>query len=384
LRYAVFNRATALVFFRIIAIFFRVVTVESALARCRSWRRERLRTARRPLPSGGLVFVVRLSRRSLFRASGGASLSLLGSLGVGVGTARPVAARPAAAYVPPSRRFDLTRPSYDLFRGVRLHNVSVQQSFAFDQVNRVMYTVQRRDGSTSASGDLCITRLNFNGTKLGYMYLNGFGHGVAMGAEGTGSGTYLWTETRARSNGYGAAIARFRFTNGRTISPGSSGVRVFDIGRTGIVPTIDPINNRLCLRYTQDGAKHYAVHSLERAGSGDFDAPLARFRQPALDTLSDTFQGYALYGRYVYCFTGTSYEGGGGAVTSQVTAVNVNTGRVVQGPVLTRAGAALTHREPEGLAIYRTAAGATRLFLGFASGDIGDRRSNIFYKDVLV
>ncbi len=41
-------------------------------------------------------------------------------------------------------------------------------------------------------------------------------------------------------------------------------------------------------------------------------------------------------------------------------------------------------REPEGLAIYRTAAGEARLFIGFATGVEGDRRSSIFYKNALV
>lgn len=59
-------------------------------------------------------------------------------------------------------------------------------------------------------------------------------------------------------------------------------------------------------------------------------------------------------------------------------------GDVVQGPTLTKAGSSLSFREPEGLAIYQTDAGETRLFLGFASGESGDRRSNMFYKNALV
>ncbi|WP_423832557.1 hypothetical protein [Streptomyces manipurensis] len=55
-----------------------------------------------------------------------------------------------------------------------------------------------------------------------------------------------------------------------------------------------------------------------------------------------------------------------------------------QGPVLTKAGSTLHHREPEGLAIYRTDGGEPRLFIGFATGQEGDRRSSIFYKNALV
>lgn len=55
-----------------------------------------------------------------------------------------------------------------------------------------------------------------------------------------------------------------------------------------------------------------------------------------------------------------------------------------QGPVLTKAGSTLHHRGPEGLAIYRTDAGEARLFIGFATGVEGDRRSSVFYKEALV
>jgi hypothetical protein len=74
----------------------------------------------------------------------------------------------------------------------------------------------------------------------------------------------------------------------------------------------------------------------------------------------------------------------GSVVNSEVTSVNMNTGAVVQGPTLTKAGSTLSFREPEGLAIYKTVAGEVRLFLGFASGKAGDRRSNLFYKNVLI
>jgi hypothetical protein len=52
--------------------------------------------------------------------------------------------------------------------------------------------------------------------------------------------------------------------------------------------------------------------------------------------------------------------------------------------VRTNAGGSLDYREPEGMAVYRTVAGETRLFLGFASGASGARKANIFYKNVLV
>ncbi|MER6978410.1 hypothetical protein ABT317_15690 [Streptomyces carpinensis] len=83
--------------------------------------------------------------------------------------------------------------------------------------------------------------------------------------------------------------------------------------------------------------------------------------------------------------TGNAYSSSDPAPgNTYVTSINVNTGAIAQGPTLAKAGSTLTCREPEGLAVYRTDAGESRLFLGFASGVEGDRRSSIFYMSALV
>ena len=292
----------------------------------------------------------------------------------------------AAATVPSSKRFDLTQPSYDLFRSKALHDVTVQQGFAFDNVNHRLFVSQLRYGSAATSGDLVITELDFAGKQLGYMYLTGFGHGIAFGAQAVGSSTYLWTETDADSGGYGQKLSRFKFTSGTTLSKTSSALTVFTpvSAATQHTCSIDPVTNHLIVRYQMTDGKHIAVYDLAAATAGNFSAPLAHFRQPALDSLSSTFQGYTAYGEYLYVLTGTSYSESDGVVNSQVTSINLNTGTVEQGPILSKAGSTLSYREPEGLAIYKTLAGEIRLFLGFASGNAGDRRSNIFYKNALV
>ncbi|WP_251056105.1 teichoic acid biosynthesis protein C [Streptomyces sp. ISL-94] len=304
----------------------------------------------------------------------------LAALGLGLGAA------PASAAVPVSKRFDLTQPSYDLFRGKTLRDDTVQQSFAFDNVNRRLFLAQRRNGTAETAGDLCITQLDFAGNQLGYMYLTGFGHGVAFGAQGVGTSTYLWTEVDANGNGYGGRLARFRFTNGVTLTNTSSALTKFKpvAAATEHTCAIDPVHNRLVVRYHLNGAKHIALYGLTAAANGDFSSPLADFAQPTLGSRSSTFQGYTAYGSYLYLLTGTSYEANGNVVDSEITSVNLNTGAISQGPVLTNAGSTLTFREPEGLAVYQTADGESRLFLGFASGAAGDRRSNLFYKNVLV
>ncbi|GHC39391.1 phage baseplate protein [Streptomyces cinnamoneus] len=323
-----------------------------------------------------------LSRRSLLRAGSGLGLAALG-----LGTA----AHPASAAVPASQRFDLTQASTDLYRGKPLHDVTVQQGFAFDNVNRRLFVAQRRNGSAESAGDLCVTQLDFAGNYVGSMHLTGFGHGVAFGAQGVGSSTYLWTEVDS-DGGYGRRLARFKFSSGTTLSSTSSALVKYTPVAAASEHTcsIDPVNNRLVVRYHLSDGKHIAVYDLAAATNGDFSHPLADFKQPTLPTLSPKFQGYAAYGQYLYVMTGDDYEtngkdaDGNWIVDSEITSIDMNTGTIKQGPVLTKAGSTLDFREPEGLAVYQTVAGDVRLFLGFASGDPGDRRSNLFYKDVLV
>ncbi|KKZ67142.1 hypothetical protein EMCG_07164 [[Emmonsia] crescens] len=259
----------------------------------------------------------------------------------------------ALAAIPTTKRFDLAKPSYDLFRGKNTHENRVQQSFAFDNINRRLFVAQLQDGKSDTSGDLCITQLDFSGKYIGYMHLNGFGHGVSFGAQGVGADTYLWTEVEANGNGQHTAF-------------------------------IDQISNRLIVRYNKDG-KHIAAFDLNAATKGDFSKPLVNFKQPGLDKFkSKVFQGYAVYGSYFYILTGTSYDASGGVVNSQVASIDMNTGKIVQGPTMTKAGVSLPFREPEGMAVYKTKAGEVRLFLGFATGKSGDRRSSLFYKNALI
>ncbi|KAF9889356.1 hypothetical protein FE257_007466 [Aspergillus nanangensis] len=291
----------------------------------------------------------------------------------------------AIADLPASPYFDLTKPSYDLFRSKPLADATVQQGFSFDNDNGRLYVAQRRDGSSETAGDLSITQLDFQGKILGSMDLIGFGHGVSFAAQGVDSATYLWTEVDANSNGYGKQLARFKFADGTTLKSSSTSLKPFSAieGATEHTCSIDPVNGNLIVRYSLDGSKRIAVFNLAAASKGDFSKKLADIPHPSLDTLSDTFQGYAAYGQYIYLLTGNSYDVTDGAINSEVTVVDMNTGKVVQGPTVTKAGSSLSFREPEGLAIYQTKAGEVRLFLGFASGEAGDRRANLFYKNAL-
>lgn len=313
-----------------------------------------------------------ITRRGLLAAGGGVAAALAVA---GLGRPR------AAADVPASPRFDLTKPSYDLFRNKALYQQTVMQSFAFDNVNRRLFVAQLRNGAASAdAGDLCVTQLDFAGNQIAHMFLNGFGHGVSIGAEPVGSATYLWTEVDAVDS-RGTRLARFPFTAGATLDHTSSTLRKYSppAGADTVTCAIDPVNLRLAMRYRLAGAFRYAVYDLAAFRDGTA-GPLADLAQPAG---LGTFQGYTLYGEYLYMLDGEAYSDTNPPPgNSFVNSVNVNGGPLTR--VATNAGGSLDYREPEGMAVYRTVAGETRLFLGFASGAAGARRANIFYKNVLV
>lgn len=318
----------------------------------------------------------RITRRGLLRAGGG--VAAVAAFGVGYG----LHAGSAEAAVATSKRFDLTKPSYDLFRHVKLHNQTVMQSFTFDTGNGRLFVAQLKNGSSSnANGDLCITQLDYSGRKKGYMYLKGFGHGVSIGVEPVGSASYLWTEVDS-VDARGTRLARFKFRNGVTLTKGSSALTKYKpvAGAVNTTCAVDPVNKRLIMRYSLNGKFRIAAYRLSDVKNRNY-TKLADIAQPSG---LGTFQGYAAYGQYVYLYTGTAYSADNPKPgNTYITCVDLNSGKQVS-RFLTKAGSTLTHREPEGMAVYRTSGGQMRLFLGMASGVSGDRRANLFYKNVLI
>ncbi|MPY52652.1 phage baseplate protein [Streptomyces acidicola] len=325
-----------------------------------------------------------LSRRALLRAGGGLSLAALG-LGYGAGT--------VSAAVPTSKRFQLGgQASHDLYRNRELYNGTVMQSFAFDRTNQRLFTAQLREGSPGTSGDLCVTELAWSTwTAIGHMYLTGFGHAVSIGAQSVGTSTYLWTDVDADAAGYGRRPARFKYSDGTTLTASSPAVTTYTPKPSADRHTCatDPTHHRMIVRYLPAGSgiHRFAPYDLTAATNGDFGQPPADFRQPDrityLDpddtTVRNSFQGYTAYGQYLYCLTGHSDTD-----DATLWSVDMNTGAVME-EFLTGAGSTLTFREPEGMAVHTTAGGEPRLFFGFASGSTpGERLANVFYKNVLV
>lgn len=318
-----------------------------------------------------------LSRRSLLKA-GGATVAA-GALGLaGLGFAAP-----ASAALPSSQYFDLSQPSYDFFpnRNRPLHGSHhAMQGFTFDNVNRRLFVIQQRDGSTG--DDLCVNQLDWDGNVVGYMNLENAGHGVSIGVEAVGTSSYLWTEANSDASddsGRGTALQRFKFVSGQT----PTSVRKFFTGSDNVTCATDPVNNRILIRRSVSGHMQFTAYSLTAASAGDFSSPLAQINMPSVP---GTFQGYTFYGKYLYVLTGDGHANSDD-IDSKISCIDLNTGAIVQNSVLTRAGSTLVWREPEGMAVYKTTAGNVKLFFGFASRpsvDSIDRYANIFYKDALI
>ncbi|MEU4520343.1 teichoic acid biosynthesis protein C [Amycolatopsis sp. NPDC024027] len=316
-----------------------------------------------------------LSRRSLFRA-GAATAVALGSGALLAGTAAAAEELPASPYI------DITQPSYDLFRSKMLHESHhVMQGFAFDNVNRRLFIVQAQNGTSG--DDLCVSQLSFSGELLGSMHLNHAGHGVSLGVEPVGTASYLWMECDAdgtTTESRGTALARFKFVDG-----GTPAVKKFLTGSKNITCATDPVYRRMVVRRDEDGRMWFSVFPLAKAVAGDFSEPLAHFPQPSLSSSGVVFQGYTILGSSLYILDGAGHADAAD-IDSYVTRVDMKTGEVKE-RAITRAGESLVWREPEGMAVYRTADGETRLFLGFGSRSSVDnvnRYANLFYKNVLV
>ncbi|MGW1026231.1 phage baseplate protein [Streptomyces sp. NPDC002577] len=362
-----------------------------------------------------------LDRRQILRLAG-AALGVAAVPAVAVMSAQAVTrasrsedAEPGA--VTATKRFDLSDPSDVLLREIGLTGTRVLQSFAFDNTRGHLFTVQLVDGGLrlpgesqtytgaerEANGDLCLTRLDTSGRILGTMYLRGFGHGVQIGVESTTAGSFLWTETKAVQSqnsdgtytGWGSRLARFKFANGTVLTPDSPAITQYSLGdgidRTTVA--LDPVNNRLTVRCRVSGSFRYRLYDLAAFKSGGRTA-LADVAQPAdlQPGYSDTFQGFATFGSYLYLLAGTQY-GTDGSVepdgNTYITCVDWNTGSVAE-QSLTKAGYSLPYREPEGMAIQvpdpSNPQGA-RLCSGFASvtSDTDSRKkASIYYKDLLV
>ncbi|MFF7182009.1 hypothetical protein [Streptomyces sp. NPDC008121] len=378
-----------------------------------------------------------VSRRGLIRLGGGAAAGLvLGGAAAGTAGATARAGAPTGAVtaeagalaLPVSPSFDFGDGATALFMHKQAWCPTVMQCAGYDHLNKHWYVAQVMynpdDGVSYATrkleGDIAITKLSADGsTKLGRMYLRGFGHGAQIGIEATaaGSAPYIWIEYDSKPNsektGFGSRLCRIKYVGPAADQPPRSFHWDDAADRTAMNfkdrtpdplklpgagttltsprPVVDMQHRRVLVRFNRNGQWQCAVWDLDTASAAPLGAPLHHFAdlpRPVYDA-----QGFCLYGSYIYMYEGEAYTGGGPTNTADVgtthiTKIDLNTGVSERG--LTRALKSLEFREPEGMNIMlvpdpaRPGSFLPRLTFGFASGLSGDRRVNIAYKDALI
>ncbi|OPG05842.1 hypothetical protein B1R27_19885 [Streptomyces sp. GKU 895] len=176
-------------------------------------------------------------------------------------------------------RVDLDVPAKRRLNEKALHEGTVLQSFAFDEVHRHLYALQVRRGGIGA-GNLCLNQLDYDGELLGHMHLQGFGHGVSMGVQNAADGTvWIWTEAEAKG-GYGQAVTRFRFAPGATRTVDDVNTRKPIPGSTNNQPTVCMASKRIAVRYRRKGKPRYRVWDLDAFVHRDYDDPIADIASP--------------------------------------------------------------------------------------------------------
>ncbi|MGI3780201.1 MAG: hypothetical protein ACRYG2_05425 [Janthinobacterium lividum] len=332
-----------------------------------------------------------VSRRTLLGAGG---LALAGGTGLLGGAGRAAAAPVRPAAVSNVGSFDLAAGSSSFLENkLTTDSHHTMQSFCFDPDNQRLFTIAQPNGGTT--GQLSVTRLSYAGAVTGHMNLGRLGHGVSMGAERSGTSTFLWTEFDYDAGAdRGRGIQRFPFVDGGTPKPTYAGNPTADEGGVNITPSVDHWNRLLGLKYFVGGSSRFRVYDLDRASAGDFSQVLLQVTQPAL---AGTFQGWTIFGSYVYLLYGDAYDTDKTSRTDNpppgnttLSKLNLGTGAYEQGPVHSNAFGSMVSREPEGMAGYLKADGEHRLYFGFvghsgtrstAQPDGIDRPISIAYKN---
>ncbi|MDH6702163.1 hypothetical protein P3T26_006665 [Streptomyces sp. MAA16] len=277
---------------------------------------------------------------------------------------------------------DLAAPAVRwLWRKGTLLEPTVLQSFAFDEVHKHLYVLQiTRTGH--AAGDLCLNRLDYQGKRLGAMYLRGFGHGVSVGVQNEPDGTvWIWTEADA-DGGYGQGVTRFHFAAGAVRTGADVAIRHPIAGSTNNQPAVCMASRRIAVRYRAAGVPRYRIWDLDAFVARDYGDPLADFPQTGAHPVAGApFQGYALHGDFLYQVAGSAYNARtnppSGHGDTYLSRLDATTGALLQRS-RTEAGYSLSFREPEGVAIRRLP--TPWLCLGLASGDEGARRFSVYVK----
>ncbi|MEV8567507.1 signaling protein [Streptomyces sp. NPDC051322] len=333
-----------------------------------------------------------ISRRSLLWAGGAVTAAVAtGGVVAGREAADPEPHTPARA----AGEFAIASPS-QVLSATALHDVTGPQSFAFDDTRGDLYAVQQmQDGLWLAGepkpvgyaarlrhGDMCVSRLSRTGSLLGHMYLRGFGHGVSLGIEPSGSGVMLWVESQADpATGYGRSVARIPFSDGAVLDSASPSVRHHTPlpGTLRNEPALDVAGGRALISHWAGKEHRYAVYRMSDFAAGRYE-PMHTVRDIARHK-GEPFQGGALHGDFIYQLTGNPYSdasGGnppGSGGNTYISAIDLRTGKMA-GRHRVTVDPLLTFREPEGLAVQLSP--KPRLCMGFSTKVPGRRNLSVY------
>ncbi len=284
-----------------------------------------------------------------------------------------------------------------------LIDITVMQGFDIDTINNIGYFSQLKKGSKAT---ILLTKVNlYDNSILGSMELINFGHAVNMCIENVGVDTYIWMECfpleDSKGNLYGSHICRFKFEDGNILE--DSSIESYELlkGHKNTYPAIDKLNNKLAVKSILNGVHYYSVFNLESVINSDDDNEpimLYQFKIPyGVNELA--FQGFEIHGNYIYNYEGEAtkhkYHTFFDEDTQQeITELVDTTPSTAYITVLNEKGFIqyrhkvtgfedMIFREAEGIKIKELDNKNVVMYLGFASGETGERKANIVkYEDI--
>jgi hypothetical protein len=282
---------------------------------------------------------------------------------------------------------DGSAPAAPVLTGLKLHDPSVMQSFAYDPVNRVWIFAQVTRGlglnaaQHAALGDMTLTRVSASGVVLGYKLLRNAGHGVSIGVELVGTTEYIWTEfgMLKPSTGYGAHIARFKWANNvgtEQLDLATSPLVIrygVNAGMTQQAPSINNNDGLIGIHYQDPKlGSRWAVYNLAAFKQRNY---ISLFRT-TIEPLPGIEQGWAFNGDSIAVLTGHAYDSTtnpppGDTMLSTYRTRSTND---LLTSLADNTAATLDYREPEGM----TRISDTNICTGFASGPAGARLANVY------
>jgi hypothetical protein len=149
-----------------------------------------------------------------------------------------------------------------------------------------------------------------------YMYLNGFGHGVAFGIwkNPTSDAQHFFTEWNVDSNGRGKQLTSFLFSEESTITYPSavSGQDIYTpSGDSFYTCVVDPTSTYIAIRVKGTSGFFYQAYNIIDDAVIDFSNPLIPGTLPEYagdDSGDSTFEGWTVAGHYLYTIFQTTVD----------------------------------------------------------------------------